>query len=262
MRLMGILGISVVLALSVVSVTQRPAFAGDASGAQLLDSADGRDWVAYGRTYGEQHYSPLTQIDSANVSRLGLAWFMDLGAGNSTTVPLTIGGILYFASGHSHVHAVNAVTGELLWTYDPEVVKVAGIRLKSGWGSRGIAYWNGKIYTATTDGRLIAIDANTGKPVWRTMTLQKGDLRFITGAPRVFDGKVIIGHGGADSASIRGYVTTYDAETGKQLWRFLRGTGKSGRWLRKQSHGDGGGDVVRAMVEVWRRRLSVERHHL
>jgi quinohemoprotein ethanol dehydrogenase len=119
------------------------------------------------------------------------------------------------------VHAVDAASGRLLWTYDPNVAAVAGQKLRQGWGSRGIGYWSGKIYTGTGDGRLIALNAKTGSVVWSVMTVAPSDGRYITGAPRLFDGKVIIGHGGADTADTRGYVTTYDAETGKQLWRFF-----------------------------------------
>ena len=189
--------------------------------ARLRDDSNGQDWPGYGRTFGEQHYSPLNEINVENVSQLGLAWFMDLGVGNPVTVPVEVDGVLYFASGHSVVHAVDAATGKLLWVYDSKAAELAGRRMRISWGSRGIAYWNGKVYTGTTDGRLIAIDAQNGKPVWSTLTVDKDDGRYITGAPRVFDGNVIIGHGGADTTSTRDYVTTYDAETGKQLWRFF-----------------------------------------
>ena len=187
---------------------------------QAADTADGRDWPGFGRTEGEQHYSPLGEIDSASVTKLGLAWSMDLPPGNSATGPIEVGGVLYFARFYSEVNAVDAVTGKLLWKYDPKAPEASGVRLRQGWGSRGIAWWNGKVYTATQDGRLIALDAKTGKPVWTVQTLDPGDPRFISGPPRVFDGKVIIGNAGADEAGIRGYATTYDAETGKQLWRF------------------------------------------
>ena len=187
---------------------------------QLADQADGRDWPGFGRTEGEQHYSPLAEIDTASVAKLGLAWSMDLPPGNSATGPIEVGGVLYFARFYSEVNAVDAVTGKLLWQYDPKAPEASGVRLRQGWGSRGIAWWNGKVYTATQDGRLIALDAKTGKPLWTVQTLDPGDPRFISGPPRVFAGKVIIGNAGADEAGIRGYVTTYDAETGKQLWRF------------------------------------------
>jgi quinohemoprotein ethanol dehydrogenase len=202
--------------------TQRPATSPThtSDAAQLVDNSDGADWPAYGRTYGEQHYSPLDQIDAGNVGRLGLAWSIDLDTRNSATAPIAVAGILYFATGHSIVHAVEAATGKELWTFDPHAAEAAGIRLRQGWGSRGIAWWNGRVYTGTQDGRLIAIDARTGKQLWNVMTLEEGDYRFISGAPRVFDGKIIIGHGGGDAGATRGYVTAYDAATGKQLWRF------------------------------------------
>ncbi|WP_156678860.1 PQQ-dependent dehydrogenase, methanol/ethanol family [Sphingomonas profundi] len=200
------------------AATPRPQASKDA--ARLADASGGDDWAAFGRTFGEQHYSPLADINDRNVSQLGLAWSLDLPFGNSVTAPLAVDGTLYFARGYSVVQAVDAATGRELWTYDPKAPEAAGHKLRQGWGSRGIAYWNGKIYTGAHDGRLIAIDAKTGKPVWSTMTVDKDDVRFISGPPRVFDGKVIIGHGGADVGSIRGYVSTYDAETGKLLWRF------------------------------------------
>jgi quinohemoprotein ethanol dehydrogenase len=188
---------------------------------RLQDWGDGDDWAAFGRTYGEQHYSPLTQINADNLDRLGLAWSYDLGPENSVTGPLAVDGILYFATGYSLVHAMDAATGELKWIFDAKAAQAAGRKLRQGWGSRGLGWWNGKIYTGTQDGRLIAIDAKTGKEVWSVMTTEADDYRFISGPPRAFDGKVIIGHGGADAASTRGYVTAYDAETGDQLWRFF-----------------------------------------
>jgi quinohemoprotein ethanol dehydrogenase len=194
--------------------------ASDPDAARLSDQSGGDDWAGYGRTYGEQHFSPLTQIKESSVKRLGLAWAMDLPRGNPATIPLAIDGILYFASGLNIVHAVDARSGEALWVYDPHVAEAAGRKLRQGWGSRGIGYWDGKVYTGTGDGRLIAIDAKSGSVVWSVMTVDASDGRYITGAPRLFDGKVIIGHGGADSSNVRGYVTAYDAKTGVRLWRF------------------------------------------
>jgi quinohemoprotein ethanol dehydrogenase len=229
--------------------------------AALVDNSGGADWTGFGRTYGEQHFSPLFAVNATNVASLGLTWSLDLPVGNSTTGPVVVDGVIYFAQGYSVVHAVKAGTGKLLWMYDPKAAEAAGEKLRQGWGSRGIAYWNGKVFTGTADGRLIAIDARTGAPVWSARTFPKNDVRYITGAPRVFDGKVIIGHGGADIGPIRGYVTTYDAETGKQLWRFytvpgnpangfengaMRAAAKtwSGEWWKY----GGGGTVWNAMT--------------
>jgi quinohemoprotein ethanol dehydrogenase len=178
--------------------------------------------MGYGRTADEDHFSPLRQIDDKNVQRLGLVWYLDLDPMISTfSAPLAVDGVLYFAVGYSVVHAVDVASGKLLWTYDPKVTDVAGEKSRAAHGIRGIAYWSGKVITGTQDGRLIAVDVNTGKPVWSVQTTEgPDDGRYITGAPRVFNGKVIIGHGGGDTSPVRGYVTAYDAATGKRLWRF------------------------------------------
>ena len=189
--------------------------------ARLSDGSDGRDWPGYGRTFGEQHYSPLTDINDSNIANLGIAWALELPPGPVATQPIAVDGVIYLATGLSVIRAVDAVSGKLLWTYDPKVGDVAGAKLRQGWGSRGIGYWHGKVYTGTIDGRLIAVDAKTGKEVWSAQTTDgESDGRYVTTAPRVMNGRVLIGHGGADSSNIRGYVVAYDAESGKELWRF------------------------------------------
>ena len=130
----------------------------------LLDSAAGRNWPSYGRSYGEQHYSPLDQINEHNVSRLRLAWSLDLQPGGTTTQAIEIDGVLYFAMGYSVVHAVDASSGKLLWKFDPETYKTAAQKMRMGWGSRGIGWWHGKVYTVTQDGYVIALDAKKGPP--------------------------------------------------------------------------------------------------
>lgn len=189
--------------------------------AQLDDASDGEDWPAFGRTYGEQHYSPLDQINAGNVKNLGLVWSVDLPAGNPATGPISVGGTVYLASGYSVVRAIDVATGKVKWEYDPKAPEASGIRLRQGWGSRGVAYWNHKVITATQDGRLIALDEKTGKPVWSVQTLDEGAPMFISGPPRVFDGKVIIGNAGSDESAVRAFVTAFDADTGKFLWKFF-----------------------------------------
>lgn len=194
-----------------VSTAERP----------FIDANNGADWPGYGRTYDETHYSPLDQVNSSNVGQLGLEWSYDVEEPGSTVgAPLAIAGILYFPVGQSIVHAVDAASGKLLWKFDPQVGEVAGAKMRLGWGVRGIAYWDGLVITGTMDGRLIGIDAKSGKQVWSAQTISADKAQSITGAPRVFDGKVIIGNAGADYSEVRGYVTAYDAVTGKQLWRF------------------------------------------
>ncbi len=188
--------------------------------ARLRDGGTGDDWAGPGGTYGEQHFSPLTQINAATASQLGLAWSIDLPPGHTVSAPIEVAGTLYFVTGLGVVRAADARTGKLMWQYDPESWRTAAHKMRLAWGSRGLAWWNGKLFTGTMDGRLIAVDARTGKLAWEAMTVSPEDMGYITGAPRAFDGKVIVGFGGADFGATRGYVSTYDADTGKLLWRW------------------------------------------
>jgi len=178
------------------------------------------NWMTYGRTYDEQRFSPLNQVNDHNVSSLGLAWHYDLDTdrGQEAT-PIVVDGVMYFTSAWSKVFALNAATGELLWSYDPQVPGHWAINACCDVVNRGVAAWNGKIFVGTLDGRLIALDAANGRRVWETLTIDP-DFRYtITGAPRVAKGKVIIGNGGGEFG-VRGYVSAYDNETGKLIWRF------------------------------------------
>lgn len=230
MRKAARLGALLVLTVA-LAAGQTPASAdGGATAAQriLLDSAGGDNWPGFGRTYGEQHFSPLDAINTQNVAQLGLVWSDDLGPGNSVTGPIEVDGVIYLANRHNVIHAIDARTGRELWVHDTHAAERAGHRLRVAWGSRGVAWWNGRILTGTTDGRLIALDARTGRELWSVVTVGTDDIRYITGAPRVFGDKVIVGHGGADSGTTRGYVTAYDAATGKQAWRFYTVPGQPG----------------------------------
>ncbi|WP_235538474.1 PQQ-dependent dehydrogenase, methanol/ethanol family [Sphingomonas sp. Root710] len=198
------------------------AIMGSVGAAAIQDDAvsDPNNWAAFGRTAGEQHFSPLTGISDANVNRLGLAWSMDLPPQNSVSTPLAVDGVLYTATGYSVVRAIDAATGKLIWEYDSRAAELAGRKLRQGWGIRGLAYGQGRIFVGTHDGRLVALDRRTGDVAWEARTLPLDNASFISGPPRYFDGKVIIGFGGGDVSAVRGYVTTYDAATGRQLWRF------------------------------------------
>ena len=189
--------------------------------AALADNTSGDDWLAFGRTYSEQRFSPLTQVNDTTVSRLAPDWVVELPMDRGlVSTPLVVDGVMYFIGGMNVVRAVNAASGALLWEFDPELRAVAG-QLRAGWDhNRGIGFWKGKVYAATWDGRLIAIDARTGKEVWRVRTFEEGKPLYITGAPKIFKGKVLIGNGGTENGPSRGYVTAYDAETGRQAWRF------------------------------------------
>jgi quinohemoprotein ethanol dehydrogenase len=184
----------------------------------LADPADGTNWAAWGRNFDEQRFSPLDQINRDSVDRLGLAWSYELDdVWSVSSQPLAVDGVIYMAVGYSEVYAIDAVSGELLWRYDPEVDPK---KMRMAWGIRGLAFWKGRVYVGVQDGRLIAIDAESGEPEWSVLTTKPGDNRYITGAPRVFNDTVLIGHGGADFGYVRGYVTAYDTETGEQRWRW------------------------------------------
>jgi PQQ-dependent dehydrogenase (methanol/ethanol family) len=177
-------------------------------------------WMTYGGTYKEQRYSQLSQINTGNVSELGLAWYADLGTNRGQeSTPLMIDGVIYVSEPWSKVNAYDARTGALLWHYDPKVPGEFGARGCCDVVNRGVAAWNGKIYVGAYDGRLIALDAATGNEVWSTVTTDQSKFYTITGAPRVANGKVFIGNAGAEYI-YRGYVSAYDAETGEQIWRF------------------------------------------
>ena len=187
-----------------------------------MEAAD-RDpgqWMSHGRTWNEQRFSPLTQINDRNAGRLGLAWYADLNTYRGIeATPLEIDGVLYNESVWNIVTAYDATNGKVLWTYDPKVEPQWARLACCGPSARGLAAWNGKIYIGALDGRLIAVDARTGKEVWSVQTFDKSWAYSITGAPRVFNGMVVIGNGGADYG-VRGFVDAYDAETGKRIWRF------------------------------------------
>jgi quinohemoprotein ethanol dehydrogenase len=180
------------------------------------------DWMSYSRTWDEQRYSPLARINDANVGQLGLAWYDDLQTQRGVQgSPLVIDGVLYNVSIYNVVTAYDGKTGRKLWTYDPKVEKIWARWACCGPSARGIAAWKGRIYIGALDGRLIAIDARTGREVWVAQTFEPNkDPYSITGAPRVYDGKVVIGNGGGDYGS-RGFVSAWDAQTGKKLWKFF-----------------------------------------
>jgi quinohemoprotein ethanol dehydrogenase len=191
--------------------------------AQRLRAAadDPTQWMMDGRTYEAQRFSPLDRINENNVRELGLAWYHDLETLRGVeATPLMIDGVLYNISAWNITMAHDARTGKLLWTYDPQVPREWGRYACCEPVSRGLAAWKHNIIIATLDGRLISLDAKTGQPVWTVHTFEKDDGPYsITGAPRVFDGKVVVGNGGAD-LGVRGFVSAYDADTGKFLWRF------------------------------------------
>jgi len=201
----------------------------DGPGGDRITNADSepQNWMSYGRTYSEQRYSPLDQINKTNVGGLKLAWHYDLDTNRGQEgTPLIVDGVMYATTNWSKLKALDAATGKLLWAYDPKVPGNIADRGCCDTVNRGAAYWNGKVYFGTFDGRLLAVDAKTGKLVWSVNTIPKeatlGHQRSYTvdGAPRIAKGRVIIGNGGAEFGA-RGFVSAFDAETGKLDWRFF-----------------------------------------
>ena len=178
------------------------------------------DWLANGRDYYEQRFSPLTDINDSNVDKLGLAWQFETATERGLeATPLVVDGVMYTTASWSVTYAIDARSGKQLWKYDPEVHRKYDNLACCDVVNRGAAFYKGKVYVGVLDGRLVALDATSGKLAWQTTTVDQTQPYTITGAPRIAKGKVIIGNGGAEYG-VRGYVSAYDAETGKLAWRF------------------------------------------
>ena len=197
-----------------------PAPAAQVDAARLIGAdKDPGDWMIYGRTYSEQRFSPLTKINADNVKTLGLAWYYDLDTdrGQEAT-PVVVDGVMYITTAWSMVKAFDARTGKLLWDFDPKVGREILIHVCCDAVNRGVAVWKGKVYVGTIDGRLIALDAATGKPVWSVQTTDREKPYTITSAPRAINDKIVIGNSGSEYG-VRGYMSAYDAASGKLIWR-------------------------------------------
>ncbi len=218
---------SLSLALLILATPSGAARCADADGRPVdgtrIANADAEpgNWLSYGRTYSEQRFSPLSRINAKNAKQLGLAWFADLDTNRAQeATPLIVDGVMYVSTAWSLVKAYDARSGRLLWAYDPQVHRELGVNACCDVGNRGVAAWNHKIFVGVYDGRLVALDAVTGKPVWSTLTVDTAKPYTITQAPRVIKGRVIIGNSGGEYGT-RGYISAYDAETGKLAWRFF-----------------------------------------
>jgi PQQ-dependent dehydrogenase (methanol/ethanol family) len=229
-RMLAGLALGVLAALQVPAQAQSPDAATRAAAAVKkvdgafiqANAAKTPDWPSYGLDYAETRYSRLDQITTSNVQQLGLVWAYDLESTRGVeATPLVVDGVMYVTASWSVVHAVDVRTGQRIWSYDPQVDRARGFRGCCDVVNRGVALWQGKVYVAAYDGRLIALDAGSGRVLWEKDTLIDHARSYtITGAPRVFKGKVIIGNGGAEYG-VRGYITAYDATTGEQKWRWF-----------------------------------------
>ena len=256
----AVLTIGAALALQILA--DKPARPGDVTEARIAaEAADGKNWLLNGRTFDAKHFSPLTQITDKNVSGLGLAWSLDIPGGMGVvSEPIVVDGVIYVSAPLSIVYAVDAATGKVLWKFDPKVRLNQAINGSySARTNAGVAVWNGKVYVGTGDCRLVAIDAATAKRVWEA-TVCEPTQTGITGAPHVAKGKILIGYNGSDDG-VRGALVAYDAETGKEAWKFWTVPGDPSKpfetkalemaaktWGGKDWWKVGGGDVWTAIT--------------
>jgi len=200
------------------------------------NAATSKDWPSHGLDYAETRFSRLDQINAGNVKGLGLMWTYSLESERGVeATPLVVDGIMYVTAPWSVVHAIDVRTGRKIWVYDPQVPRGDGYKGCCDVVNRGVALYKGKVFVGAYDGRLVALDAATGTKVWEKDTIIDRSRPYtITGAPRVFNGKVLIGNGGAEYG-VRGYVTAYDSETGNQLWRWFTVPGDPGKPFEDES---------------------------
>jgi quinohemoprotein ethanol dehydrogenase len=228
------------------SVDQSAGMPAVASGAAAVDQErllkgtdDPQQWAHYGGSYNEQRFSPLEAINTTNVADLGLAWYADYDTNqNQHGSPLYVDGVLYVSTARNVVHAFDARDGKRLWTYTPIMIPNPNLGLVN----RGLAAYDGKIYMGMLDAHLVALDANTGEPVWNADTvpeslgLGKMSKQYsITMAPRVAKGKVFIGGSGGEFGA-RGWIAAFDAETGEEAWRFWTVPGDPAKGFEGQQH--------------------------
>jgi quinohemoprotein ethanol dehydrogenase len=229
----------------VADESANPAYAA-INGDYLKTGGDGANWAMAGFNYNEQRHSPLTQINDGNVKELGIAWFADLpDARGQEATPVVVDGKMFVSTAWSKVFAYDAKTGKPLWNFDPKVDKARGVKACCDVVNRGVAFWKGHLFVGTIDGRLISLDAATGKTLWSAQTLDPKSNGTITGVPRVVKDLVIIGNGGAEFGA-RGYITAYHADTGKQAWRFYTVPNPKG-----EPDGAASDDILKTASKSW-----------
>ncbi|HEY6453820.1 MAG TPA: PQQ-dependent dehydrogenase, methanol/ethanol family [Steroidobacteraceae bacterium] len=223
---LGVIAVTSLMMLPAIGLAQ-PAAAAKARAGNVTDERlrhaqqDPGNWLTHGGNWQELRYSRLTNINVANVAALKPAWSaeFDTSRGQEAT-PIVVDGVMYVSTSWSKVYALDAATGRQLWYYDPKVPGPTGAHACCDVVNRGVAVYEGNVYLATLDGRLIALNASTGKAVWSVRIFEYPSRRYSsTGAPRAARGKIFIGNAGADFGG-RGFVTAYDARTGRRVWRF------------------------------------------
>ncbi len=200
--------------------------AGDVTEKRVLAEArDGSNWFLKGGNFRGEHYSPLRSIDDESVTELGLAWATNLPVPDGiSATPIVVDGVIYLSGAYSLVFAIDAATGNVIWHYDPDVRSRLAENPHMSWTARvnrGVAVWQGKVLVTTTDCRLVALDAKTGKVAWSKQTCDPALGYRITDSPYVGGDSVFVGNAGSESyEKNRGYVSAYDINNGALKWRF------------------------------------------
>jgi len=232
------------LALGLIALLLAGCGGGGGTTGESGPSAGNVDWPHWGNTPENTHFAALDQIDASNVSKLKVAWSRPEGAGQFAweTFPIVVGRTMYYDTGTDQVYAVDAATGRVRWTYTPQIDFLAGPQLETSEPvSRGVTYGDGRIYLTTADDQLIALDAKTGKKVWRTQVVDPSLGNTMNSPGTFWNGELIVG-GPAGDAGLRGFIAAYDARTGKQLWRTFVVPPPGKKWnVARGTHG--GGDV-------------------
>ncbi len=197
----------------------------------LLNTArDPNNWLMYGRDYSNTRFSPLAQVDAGNVKRLAAQWSFQFGVlDGQTTTPVVNNGVMYVTTSWNRLFALNAKTGEMLWRYDHQLPEDVGKYICCDAVNRGVAVYHDKVYMATLDAHVVALDAKTGKVAWDTTLEDYKAAYSMTVAPLVVKGRVVVGMAGAEYPT-RLFVAALDAETGKEVWRrnTIPGPGEKG----------------------------------
>ncbi len=193
--------------------------------AERLAAGEPDQWLTSGRDANGTYYSPLQDINAGNVGKLGFAWDYRLGTSRGQeSTPLVIDGVMYATSNFGRVYALDAASGEELWKYDPHIDGQWARYACCDAVNRGLVAFDGRLFVGALDGWLHALDARTGRRIWKVDTLIGRSERkpyTLTGAPLLAGDLIIVGNGGADFAGARGYVSAYDRKSGAFRWRFF-----------------------------------------
>ena len=261
-----VFGVTLLLGLASMVLIARTsadnsAKAGRVDTARVGSDSGGDNWMINGRDFEAGHFSPLSQINDQSVSNLGLAWYLDIdSAMGIVSEPIVVDGVAYVSAPQSKLYAVDAASGKLIWKFDPKVRLNQAINGSySARTNAGVAVWEGKVYVGTGDCRLVAVDAASGNKLWESPVCDATETG-ITGAPHVAKGKVFMGYNGSDDG-VRGSLAAYDAESGKEVWRFWTVPGDPTKpfetkalamaaqtWPGRDSWRIGGGDVWNAIT--------------